>query len=186
MWPQILAIGWAQLRITRNHLPRTGFGTALMWLLSALWYGMFVTLAVFLAFALPNVPLAGLHEWLPAGLLAVFLYWQTIPLMTLSSGWALQLNKLQIYPIPARALFGMEALLRITSSPEVVIVLLGAVVGLLRHREIPAGAPLWLLLFVPFNLFLQLAVRDFVRFAFDRSRFREVLTILVISIGVLP
>lgn len=186
VWQQILAIAWAQFRITRNHLPRTGLGAVLMWLVAALWYGLFAGLGVFLAVALPHAPLSVLHEWLPAGLLGVFLYWQTIPLVTLSGGWALQLNKLQIYPIPAAALFGIETLLRVTASPEAIMVLVGAIVGLLRHPGIVAGAPLWLLLFIPLNLFLQLAVRDFVTFAFDRSRFRELLTILVISIGVLP
>jgi len=32
----------------------------------------------------------------------------------------------------------------------------------------------------------QLAIRDFVAYAFDRSRFREALSALVIAIGVLP
>jgi hypothetical protein len=157
-----------------------------MWFLPVLWYGMFSGFACFLAVALPGMPQAALHEWLPVGLLVLFLYWQTMPMLTLSGGWGLQFDKLQIYPIPTRALFGIETLLRITASPETVILLMGAIVGLLRHPGIPAGAPLFLLLFIPFNLFLQLALRDFVTFAFNRSRFREVLTILVISIGVLP
>jgi ABC-2 type transport system permease protein len=186
MWQQISAIVWAQFRITRNHMPRMGLSMALGWFLPVLWYGLFTGFACFLAVVLPNAPRDGLHEWLPVGLLALFLYWQTMPLMTLSGGWGLQLNKLQIYPIPTRALFSIETLLRITASPETIILLLGVVVGLLRHPGIPAGAPLLLLLFIPFNLFLQLALRDFLTFAFNRSRFREVLTILVISIGVLP
>jgi hypothetical protein len=186
MWQQIMAIVWAQFRIMRNHMPRVGLGAVTIWFLSVLWYGMFAGLACFLAVVLPSASQAALHEWLPVGLLVLFLYWQTMPMLTLSSGWGLQLNKLQIYPIPTRALFGIETLLRITASPETIIVLLGATVGLLRNPRIPMGAPLLLLLFIPFNLFLQLALRDFLTFAFNRSRFREVLTILVISIGVLP
>jgi ABC-2 type transport system permease protein len=186
MWQQIIAIVWAQFRITRNHMPRAGLGAIILWLLPVLWYGMFAGFACSLAVAIPNMPQDALRAWLPVGLLVLFLYWQTMPMVTLSSGWGLQLNKLQIYPIPTHALFGIETLLRITASPETIIVLLGAMVGLLRHPRVPAGAPLWLLLFIPFNLFVQLALRDFLTFAFNRSRFREVLTILVISIGVLP
>ena len=78
MWEQVLAIAWAQFRITRNHLPRTTFGTALMWFLTSLWYGAFIAAALALAFALPQAPLAKLEKWLPAGLLGGFLYWQIL------------------------------------------------------------------------------------------------------------
>ena len=47
-------------------------------------------------------------------------------------------------------------------------------------------APLCLLLFIPFNLLLQLAVRDFVGYAFDRSRFRELFSVIAIAVGVVP
>jgi ABC-2 type transport system permease protein len=186
MWQQILAIAWAQFRITRNRFPRTSFGAVLHRCLSLLWYGMFAGLAVFLAISLPQTPLAALRQWLPVGLLGVFLYWQTVPLLTLSGGWSLQLNRLQIYPVSNSALFTIEVVLRITSSPEIIVLLLGALVGLARHAAIPTLAPLCLLLFLPCNLLMQLAIRDFIAYAFDRSRFRELFTILVVSIGVLP
>ena len=41
-------------------------------------------------------------------------------------------------------------------------------------------------MFIPLNLFLQLAVRDFVVHAFERNRFREIITILFVSIGIVP
>ena len=183
MWRAIL---WAQFRILRNRFPRTSFGAVLMTCLSLLWQGMFAALGVFLALSIPGLPIGVLEKWLPAGLLAAFVYWQTIPLLTLSAGWSLQLSKLQIYPVSYDSLFNIEVLLRLSSSPEIILVLLGALTGLARHPSIPALAPLCLFLFIPFNLLLQLAVRDFAGYAFQRSRYREILSVLVIAIGVVP
>jgi len=103
------AIVWAQFRILRNRFPRSGFGSILMAGVSLLWQGAFATFGVFLALTIPGLSRAFLELWLPAGLLLAFLYWQTIPLLTLSAGWSLQLGKLQIYPvshgeIPSQAL----------------------------------------------------------------------------------
>jgi ABC-2 type transport system permease protein len=186
MWRQILAIGWAQFRITRNHLPRTSFGTVLISCVSLLWYGLYVGFAVFLSFSLPRLSLLEIRQWLPVGLLSVFLFWQVVPLFTLSSGWSLQLNKLQVYPVSSNALFGIEVVLRITSAPEMVIVLVGALIGLVRHPGVPFWGPLFLLLYVPFNLLLLLAIRDLILHSFERNRFRELFAALMISIGVLP
>ncbi len=186
MWNQVRAIAWAQFCVGRNHLPRTTLGGVLTWLLLLLWYGLYASVAVGLAWKLPEISLAELAVWLPSGLLGVFLFWQLIPLLTLSSGWSLEVNKLQVYPIADRALFGLETLLRITSAPEMIIVILGATVGLFRHFVIPSIAPLTMLLFIPFNLFCQLAVRDLILHSFERNRFRELFALVVISIAILP
>ncbi len=186
MWRQISAIAWAQFRISRNHLPRTNLGTVLMWLLMLLWYGIYAVFAVFLAIKIPQLPIGPLLQWLPSGLLAVFLFWQIVPLFTLSSGWSLQLNKLQIYPVKAGALFGIETLLRITSAPEMLIVLAGAIIGLFRHAQVPPWAPLTLCLYVPLNLFFQLGIRDLVLHSFERNRFRELFAVVIISVAILP
>lgn len=186
MWPQISAIAFAQFRIMRNHLPRTSVGTVLTWLLSTLWYGMFAAFGAFLAVALPRAPVPLLHEWLPIGFLSVFLFWQLVPLFTLSSGWSLQLNKLQIYPVSNGALFGMEVLLRLSTAPEMILVLAGTMIGLLRHPHIPTLAPFLLLLYIPFNLFLSLAIRELLLHSLERNRFRELFAILLVGIAVLP
>ncbi len=186
MWHQILAIAWAQFRITRNHLPRTTFGAVAGWVLTSLWYGLYALLATFLAFRIPDFPMDQLVKWLPLGLLGVFLFWQIIPLFTLSSGWSLELGKLQVYPVDAKALFTIETCLRITSAPEMILVMLGAGVGLARHPAVPWLAPLALVLFVPLNLFLQLGIRDLVLHSFERNRFRELFAVLLISIAVAP
>jgi ABC-2 type transport system permease protein len=186
MWAQVLAIAWAQMRISRNHFPRTDVGSVLTWLVSLLWYGIFAAVAVGLALAIPDVSPGDLADLLPFGLLAVFLFWQLVPLFTLSSGWSLQLNKLRMYPVRDQALFAIEVLLRVTSAPEMIIVLLGALAGLLRHPDVPPWWPPFLLLFIPFNLFLSLAIREVFLRSFERNRFRELFAILLISVGVLP
>ncbi len=186
MWQQVLTIAWAQFRTMRNHLPRTTAGGILVWLLSLLWYGLFIGFAVFLAIALPEVPSWEIRRWLPVGLFGVFGFWQLVPLFTLSSGWSLQLNKLQIYPVRSSSLFGIEVLLRVTGAPEMTVVLAGATVGLLRHPTVPLLWPLALPLFVPFNLFLSLSVRELILHSFQRNRFRELFAVLLLSVGVLP
>ena len=186
MWQQVLTIAWAQFRTMRNHLPRTTVGTLLVWLLSLLWYGMFAALAFFLALELWRIPVGSLHQWLPVCLLGVFAFWQLVPLFTLSSGWSLQLNKLQIYPVSTASLFSIEVLLRITSAPEMMVVLVGGFIGLLRHPAVPLWSPFALLLFIPLNLFLSLAIRELILHSFNRNRFREIVTLLLVSVGVLP
>jgi ABC-2 type transport system permease protein len=186
MWPQLGAILWAQFRIVRNHLPRTNLGAVLGWLLSLLWYGMYAVIGAGLAIFLPRVPIPVLHERLPSGLLAIFFYWQVVPLLTFSTGWSLQLNKLQVYPISRNTFFGLETLLCLSTAPEMILVLTGAFIGLLLHPYVPALAPLLLLLYIPFNLFLSLAIRQLILHSFAGKRVRELLTILLISIGVLP
>jgi hypothetical protein len=186
MIEQIKAIVWAQFRVMRNHMPRTGVGGVVMWIVTALWYCMFIGLAWLAATSIPALPMEVLRQALPIALLALFLYNQTIPLLTLSTGWSLQINKLMVYPIRNSALFGLEVLLRITSAPESIVVLLGGVVGLARRSDVPVIAALGLLLFIPINLFFQLAVRDFLAHAFERNRFREIITVFFVSIGILP
>src|SRR5579884_2233828 len=95
MWQQMAAVAWAQFRIMRNHLPRTNVGTIFSWLALAIWYGIYAAGAVFLAAKIPVTTMDDLARNLPVGLLAVFLFWQIIPLFTLSSGWSLELNKLR-------------------------------------------------------------------------------------------
>src|SRR5947209_17290429 len=186
MSAQIWAILWAQFRIFRNRLPRTNMGSVLAGLAGLLWYGVFIGAGVFFSLFIPGLPLAELREYVPLGLLAVFLFWQVVPLFTLSTGWSLQLNKLQVYPVSNNAFFGIEVVLRITTAPEMIFVTLGGFIGLLRHPGLPFFSPLPVLLFIPLNLFLSLAIREMVLHSFERNRFRELFAILIISISIAP
>jgi hypothetical protein len=186
MREQILAILWAQFRITRNHFPRSSFGTVLSWSVSCIWHMMFAVFAVLIARALQAAPAEYLVLGLSAGLLAVFVYMLVVPLVTASAGWSLQLDKLQAFPIANRTLFLIEVLLRLTSSPEMLILLCGGFAGLLLRHDVFPLAPFFLLLFVSFTLFLQLALRDFILHSFSRNRFREMITILLAATALLP
>ena len=186
MWSQFQAIAWAQLRVARNHLPRTSVGTVLTSLLMLLWYGFYLGMAAVLGWKIPEFSTTQLDHWLPEGLLGVFLFWQLTPLFTLTSGWSLQLDKLRIYPISDRTLFAIETVLRLTSAPEMFILLFGAMIGLFRHPSIPFYAPFFVILFIPLNLFLQMAVRDLILHSFERNRFRELFATLMICVAVLP
>ena len=182
----IRAIVWAQFRTLRNYLPRTGWGAILLTFLSLLWYGLFIGLGGLLGVILPKAPFSLLREFLPAGLLGLLIFWQVFPLMTLTSGWSLELNKLLVYPIHTSTLFLVEVLLRLTTAPEAVFLLLGLVIGLQRHPAIHGIWALALLLFLPFNLFLSLAIREWMLRLFKKKRLREVLVLLIVLMSVLP
>ena len=186
MREQFLAIFWAQLRITRNHFPRTSFGTLLSASVTGIWYMLFILFAVLLARALQAAPLIQLPLLLSVGLLAVFAYMLVVPLATISAGWSLQLDKLQAFPISNDTLFLIEVLLRLTSSPEMVILLMGGLIGLELRRDIFPLAPLAIFLFLSFSLFIQLAVRDFLLHSLAKSRYRELFAVLFVSFALVP
>jgi ABC-2 type transport system permease protein len=186
MTAQIQAILWAQFRVLRNLLPRTDVGTIAIWLISLIWYGIYAAIAVVLAAFLPQEPLPEIRRFLPVGLLAMLLFWQIFPLMTLSGGWSIELSKLLAYPIREKTLFAVEVLLRLTTAPEMIIILAGLTVGLFRHPDLPWPRALLLLLYLPLNLFLSLAIRGLVRRLLSRQRLKTVLLILFVTLSVLP
>jgi ABC-2 type transport system permease protein len=186
MSEQIRAIVWAQFRTIRNYLPRTSLGAFLLALITLLWYGLFCFGAVVLAEGMKYVSMDKLRLYFPAGMLALLLFWQIFPVLTMSSGWSLELNKLLIYPIHPRTLFVVELMLRFTTSPESLILLVGAIWGLLAHPGMHGWWPVLLLLYVPFNLFLSLVVREWMMTLFRRKRLREVLMLLIVSVSVVP
>jgi len=175
------AILWAQWRATRNFFPRRGIAwTALV---GAIWYGVWlvVSLSVMLltSSAMIGSTLAGI-------LLLIFLYWQVVPVLMAASGASLDLRKLQAYPIPVSQLFGLEVMLRITAAIEVVLVLLGAAIGLLRNPETPAWGVFGLVAFVAFNLVLGVGSRDTIARILARRRVREAAFFLLILCAALP
>src|SRR5580765_7528580 len=129
---QARAILWAQWRSTRNFLPRGGIGWAAI--IGIIWYGIWGVAS----FAIMELTRSAMSPNMLAGmLLLVFLYWQVVPILMAASGASLDLRELQAYPIPVSQLFGLEVMLRITAAAEVVLVLLGAAIGLLRNPEAP-------------------------------------------------
>jgi ABC-2 type transport system permease protein len=186
MWNQFEAIAWAQFRSIRNRLPRTSFGSVLMGILVMLWYGIFTALGAGAGYVVSVLGAAQLQRVLSPALLGAFLFWQWMPLLTMSGGWSLQLNKLRTYPISTGTFFWMETALRLSTAPELLLVVFGAAAGLLWNPAVPKWSAFLLLLYVPFNLFLTLAIRETLLTSFHRSRFRELFAVFVVAIAILP
>jgi ABC-2 type transport system permease protein len=183
---QLRAIVWAQFRTARNFLPRTSFGAGAVWFVSLLWYGIYAAVAAVLAIALPSASMRALERFLPIGLLSILLFWQVFPLMTMSGGWSLELNKILVYPIRRRTLFTMEVLLRLTTAPEMLLILAGLITGLLRRPELHSIQVLLLLLYLPLNLFLSETIRGVVNRSLGRRRLKQLIVLLLVAISVLP
>src|SRR5258708_310955 len=162
MGSQARAIVWAQWRTIRNYFPRSNraasvFG-GLLWLL---WYGAFARLAPTAAwiFSQPHAICLFLRI-LPGGLLLFFSCWQAIPLLLVATGLSLDFKKLTVYPIPTGQLFGLEVLLRVTTGMEMILLLIGASIGLLLNPRMPSWTADALLVFRLFNLLLSAGRRD--------------------------
>jgi len=178
---QAVAILWAQWRSMRNFFPRGGIGwTAAV---GFIWYGIWalVSFSVMLLISSPMV-----STMLGGVLLLAFMYWQVVPVLMAASGASLDLRKLQAYPISVSQLFGLEVILRITAVIEVVMVLSGAGIGILRNPATPAWGALGLLPFVLFNLVLGVGSRDTIARVLARRRVREAAFFLLILCAALP
>jgi len=174
------AILWAQWRIGRSFFMRRGIGWAAI--VSVIWYGFWVA-AAFAVMLLTSSPIAGS---LGGVFLLVFLYWQVVPVLMAATGASLDLRKLQAYPIPVGQLFGLEVMLRVTAAIEVILVLTGAGIGILRNPMLRAWNVLALLLFGIFNLLLGVGLRDTIARILARRRIREAAFFLLILCAALP
>ncbi len=189
----ISAILRAQLLSMRSfRLDSRRRGAIFSILTSLVWYGIWVFVA-FVAEEFFSSARTGdlIRRGFPAGLMLVFLYWQLTPIMSASMGASLDLKKLLIYPVPHRKLFVIEVLLRLTTGAEMLLVLTGAAIGLLRNADYGglAGAPRVLvpiLLFVLFNLLLSAGMRNLLERLLTHRRVRELLMLVLVSVAALP
>ncbi|MBV8845224.1 MAG: hypothetical protein JO307_20655, partial [Bryobacterales bacterium] len=110
-------------------------------------------------------------------------YWQVVPLLVAATGASLDLKKLQGYPIPTRQLFIVEVLLRATASLEMFVVLLGASAGILLNPRLAKTGLIAILLYVVFNLYLALGLRDLLGRLLSRRRIREIV-LLILFLGI--
>jgi ABC-2 type transport system permease protein len=188
MGNQARAIIWAQWRTTRNHFPRSNKAAlAVNALLTVIWYGGFAFLGGLAAFLLSNPEeLTFIHDVLPTALLVCFLYWQLIPVLMASMGSSLDTKKLLVYPIPTGQLFALEVLLRISTGVEMLLLVIGAGIGLLLNPKIPFWGPSVLLVFVVLNLFCSAGVRDLLVRLLARKRVREMVALLLVLLAALP
>ncbi|MBZ5635325.1 MAG: hypothetical protein LAO55_19540 [Acidobacteriia bacterium] len=174
------AILWAQWRSTRNFFPRRGVGwTAFVGLI---WYGFWAA-AAFAVMLLTSSPMS---TSLAGVFLVVFLYWQVVPVLMAATGASLDLRKLQAYPIPVTQLFALEVMLRVTAAVEVILVLTGAGIGILRNPTLHPWNALGLVPFAAFNLVLGVGLRDTIARILARRRIREAAFFLLILSAALP
>jgi len=185
---QARAIVWAQVRTMLNYFPKSNksglvFGIAV----GALWYGLWsvFAFAAMTVLSEPGDPKA-MTLILSGGLLLVFLYWQVIPVLMATAGASLEIRKLRVYPIPHAQLFLIEVMLRITSSVEMLILLIGVGAGLALNPRIPFWAPLALVPFIVFNLCFAAGTREILTRIFARKRIREAAVFLLVLCGALP
>ena len=154
---------------------------------NTVWYGSWVMVALAMARILSereNIKL--LYNVLPPGLFLVMLYWQIVPLMMATTGASLEMRKLRAYPIPNAHLFWIEALLRVTSGVEMILVLTGIAVGCLYNPDLPKWAPLAIAGFVLLNLLAAIGMRDLLGRALASKRLKETGFLLFAFIATLP
>ncbi len=127
---------------------------------------------------------------LTGGLMLVMAYWQFAPVISASFGASLDLHKLLAYPIPHGKLFLVEILLRIVTCGEMMIVLAGAAIGLLRNPvyglhatpQILGGAAI----FATMNILLSAGTRNWLERIFLRTKLKEVMIFLFVVLGLAP
>ncbi len=186
---QIRAIVGAQFRVVRNRVTggRLGAGRILYWASMAFWYGMVAFLAWLAAVSLPALrsreQLAAICSTILLGMMA---FWQLMPVMMAASGLSLDLKRLLVYPIAERKLFLVEALLRLSTGTEVLIVLAGVFWGLARSPLTPGWTAAFLFLFVAMNLMLSVGIRDLLTRLLARRGVRELVVLAIVLLAALP
>ncbi len=188
----IAAIIRAQLLSMRSfRLGSSRRGAILSVITALIWYGFWTVVAALGSQFVANGDRALLQNNLPLGFLLVFGYWQLAPLISASLGASLDLKKLLVYPIAHEKLFLVEVLLRLTNGAEMLVVLTGGWIGLLRNPELGgwSAAPrlaACLVLFVAFNLLLSAGVRNLLERLLARKRIREVLVLFLVLTTAVP
>ena len=185
---QVRAILLAQFKSIFNHTAGgSTAGRAFYWIASAVWYGGVCFLAWMAATSLPEIRSRDtLAAVVSSGFLLATLFWQFVPVMLATTGLSLDLRRLLVYPIAASQLFGVEALLRVSTGVEVLILMAGAAAGLVRSPVVPWWGPLFFLPFIAFNLLLSAGVRDLLGRLLARRGIRELVVIGIVLLSALP
>jgi ABC-2 type transport system permease protein len=173
---------WAQWRSWRNANKIAW----LMWTASAIWWGMFAFGGVSIGLLLSRPEAVELTTALAGGLLVVSLWTQAVPLMLATSGMSIDLQKIKMYPIPSNELFAIEVLLRVSTSIETMLLVMGAAAGLLFNPALSGWRFLGVLAFLLFHLLLGVGLRDFVVRVLGRRKLRTVFTLLFVAFFLLP
>ncbi len=181
---QVWAIVAAQWRSWLNKGPKSAWA---MWLVYLVWYGFAATLAWLAATMLPALKdPARLAQVVELVLFGGLLYWQLIPILLASSGMALDLKRLLVYPVEPSKLFLIEVILRLSTGMEVAIVLSGVAVGLWWHPDAPWWGPLIFVPYMAFNMFLSAGIRDLLARLMAKRGIRELVVFGIVLVSALP
>ncbi len=184
---QLRLIFWVQQKTLRNVYARASKGgTAISILVSLFWYGGAVLLAAGLAYILTITPPKRFADAFGPMLFMMTCIWQGFPILMGSSGAHIDIRRLLVYPIPTGQLFTLEVVLRISTAIEMGILLFGGIVGLAINRNVPIWAPLALVLFGVFNLFLSTGIKQLLSRLAERKYVRELSFIFVMALLLLP
>ncbi len=179
-----LAVVWAQWRTYRNYTSRNSIWLGI--LIGLVWYGFWGAAGFGAAVVMAQPDVRNIVVALSGALLLMSMYWQFIPMMMAASGLALDLRRIKAYPIPTRELFTIEVLLRATAAMEMLIVLLGAAIGVMLNPSLPKWTALTLVPFAVFHMLLSLGIRDVVARVLAHRRMREITALLFVALITLP
>jgi ABC-2 type transport system permease protein len=153
-----------------------------------IWYGFWLAIAVFAFLAAQWAGAAMLRRYLPLAFLGIAFYWQFMPVLTASMGRSLDLKKLAMYPVPHGKLFLVEALLCLTSTMEMTLVITGGLAGLIAKLGIAATPGILLagVVFIAFNALLASGTRSLIGRLMSRRKIREVVILVSTCMWMLP
>lgn len=182
------AIVWAQWATSRNFYMRANKGgLVLKWLMGLVWYGMWVLGSVAAGYVVSGrVPMGIVERALPGALFLVFFFWQLFPILLASQGAFLDLRRLLVYPIPEGQMFALEVALRVTTAVEMLLVCAGLMVGLWCNPEVRVWAPLVILVFMVFNLFLATGIKALMERWFKKKGVRELMMVFFLALILVP
>ena len=182
------AILWAQFRSLMNFYGRGNTKMLVFTVaMSAIWYGMLV-FGGFSAAVVASDPrqLPMLQRSGPTALFFMFLYWQVVPILMASTGASIDLKRVAVYPVSRGELFFLEVLLRLTTGVDMLIILVGAVIGFATNPAVPRWVPLVFVLWTAMNLLLATGLRDLLGRMLARRRGREVAMIGFVLLAAAP
>ena len=187
MFEQAKAILWAQFRGIFNSYGARKGGSWFSTILTLGWYLICVFLAwVIFKLISETKDQAKVLTLLKSGMLLATGYWQMVPVMLATTGLSLDLRKLIVYPIPHTQLYLLELLLRTSTSGEVLLITIGAALGVLVNPALHWWGALAFIPFIIFNLTLSAGVTEIQKRIFARKYLREAAILLVVLIGAVP
>lgn len=186
------AILYAQLLSMRPRKGRALRGGAVFSAITTLFfYGIFAFLGFSMMLLFSSPDLAGRFVQLLSGILLLMTgYWQIGPVITASFGASIDLRKLMAYPVPRRQLFLVEVLLRAMTSFDILLVLSGIAIGLLRNPLYGWAAAPYVIggaaAFAAMNVLFSAGVKSWMERFFVRARFKEVFFLIIVLVMISP